>query len=119
MAEGKLVANFKEIMQIGITFLLTVFAWIFFRADNLSHAFSYISRIFNSTNVYGFEVFPYRIIGFIIFFIIIEWFGKEGKYALEKIDILPKIARFSIYSVLIFAILVYSGEQQEFIYFQF
>ena len=36
----------KNSFHIALTFGLTVFAWIFFRANNVNHAFSYISEIF-------------------------------------------------------------------------
>jgi len=42
VAEGKWIPNLKELTQILITFSLTVFAWIFFRANSVSHAFDYI-----------------------------------------------------------------------------
>ena len=42
VAYDKSLPSFKEILQIGVTFGLTVFAWIFFRAENLGHAFGYI-----------------------------------------------------------------------------
>lgn len=35
-------SNFLNIM---VTFILVMFAWIFFRAENLTHAFEYISKI--------------------------------------------------------------------------
>ena len=34
-----------ELLKVSATFMLTVFAWIFFRADNLKHALLYIKRI--------------------------------------------------------------------------
>ena len=49
VAKGKNLPTFKEFFQILITFGLTVFAWIFFRAENIGHAFSYISEIFSTS----------------------------------------------------------------------
>lgn len=34
-----------QLLQMGCTFLLTTFAWIFFRADSLSHAFAYLRQM--------------------------------------------------------------------------
>ena len=39
VAEGKLLPSLRELFAMLTTFRLTVFAWIFFRAENLSHAF--------------------------------------------------------------------------------
>jgi D-alanyl-lipoteichoic acid acyltransferase DltB (MBOAT superfamily) len=47
VAKGKYLPTLKEFFDIGLTFGLTVFAWIFFRANNVTHAMSYISGIFS------------------------------------------------------------------------
>lgn len=49
VASGRKLPSFKDIMNISITFGLITFAWIFFRAENVEQAFSYISRILNPT----------------------------------------------------------------------
>lgn len=49
VAQGKLLPSIKELSFIFLTFGLTVFAWIFFRAENIGHAISYISEIFSSS----------------------------------------------------------------------
>ena len=49
VAEGKLLPSIRELFAMLTTFTLTVFAWIFFRAENISHAFSYIGGIFSDT----------------------------------------------------------------------
>ena len=48
VAEGKLLPSVKDLLNMSITFALTLFAWIFFRAENVQHAFQYISQIFSS-----------------------------------------------------------------------
>lgn len=45
VAQGKALPSLKEISFMLLTFGLTVFAWIFFRAVNIEHAISYISEI--------------------------------------------------------------------------
>lgn len=47
-AGGKWYPSLRETGQILITFLLVCFAWIFFRADDMSHAIGYISHMFGS-----------------------------------------------------------------------
>jgi D-alanyl-lipoteichoic acid acyltransferase DltB (MBOAT superfamily) len=47
-AEGRLVPNTKEIFQIGLTFSLTVLAWVFFRAKCVGDAWIYLRGIFSS-----------------------------------------------------------------------
>ena len=46
IAENRNFPTIKELLSMLSTFSLTVFAWIFFRAESVSQAFSYINRIF-------------------------------------------------------------------------
>ena len=119
VAEGRVFANLKEIRQILITFSLTVFAWIFFRANTVSHALHYIADMF-TINFFSFnETFSTELYWLVLFFIVIEWLGKSSKYAIEKIDKYPKIVRWFFYLGVIVLMFAYTGEEQEFIYFQF
>ena len=109
-----------DMLKMGGTFVLTVFAWIFFRAETIAHAFEYIARIpQNLTSVP--EMLPRRIIFVILlFFIVVEWFGRRGQYALENIGCgWPKAVRWSFYYLIVVLIVLYAGISQEFIYFQF
>ena len=49
VAQGKLLPSIKEFSFMLLTFGLTVFAWIFFRAEDIGHAFSYISEILSTS----------------------------------------------------------------------
>ena len=123
VARGKYLPTLKEFFEIGITFSLTVFAWIFFRATNVKQAFSFISEIFSRSFFtipqYIGELEP-LIILMIILFMLIEWFGREQQYALAQIGIKWKRPlRHLLYYVIILAILLFSTKEQQFIYFQF
>ena len=120
VAKGKNLPTFKEFFQILITFGLTVFAWIFFRAENIGHAFNYISEIF-STSLISMPGFKNPITIFLVFiFIIIEWIGREQEFALEKFALnWNKYLRWFFYYVLAMFIILFIGQKQEFIYFQF
>ena len=124
VAEGKLLPSYRELFAMLTTFTLTVFAWIFFRAENLNHAFSYIKEIFSETL---FRI-PYfkdgtnsiKIIILVIIFVIIEWLGRKNKFAIEKIlQNFNKYLRFFSYSIIIILIfLLYKDGTNTFIYFQ-
>ena len=107
-----------------LTFSLTVFAWIFFRAENISHAFEYIAEIL-STSLFTIPQFEGRkqalaIVIAVVVFIIIEWLGREEEYAIEKIGLKwRKPLRHTMYYCIVMAIYFFSGKEQEFIYFQF
>ncbi|CAN0603038.1 unnamed protein product, partial [Ectocarpus sp. 12 AP-2014] len=57
VAQERWLPNFKETIQIAITFTLTVFAWIFFRANSVHHAFDYILHIFKENS----QVVPFSV----------------------------------------------------------
>lgn len=120
VAIGKIVPSIKEIFQILVTFTLTVFAWIFFRANNLDHAVNYISGIFTKSL---FTIPPDRpliLILIVIIFVLIEWLGREHQFAIANIDNkLPRQIRWVFYYAVIFMIFYFSGTEQQFIYFQF
>lgn len=120
VAAGKFFPSIKDTFNITLTFLLTVFMWIFFRAESVSHAFEYIKRLF-SKNLFTLpEVTPYHVLIFILLFMIIEWFGRENNYAIEKLgNRWPNIIRWIFYYILIFCIFLFFGKEEQFIYFQF
>jgi D-alanyl-lipoteichoic acid acyltransferase DltB (MBOAT superfamily) len=119
VAEGRYLPNLKEIWQMSSTFFITLIAWIFFRADNVTHAFLFIKNIFTSSLFTWPELFPYTILLLVAFFMVIEWLGRTGEYAIAKIDFLNRPLRWCFYFLIIILIFSFTGEQQEFIYFQF
>jgi D-alanyl-lipoteichoic acid acyltransferase DltB (MBOAT superfamily) len=124
VAKGKYFPTFKEFYSIALTFVVTVFAWIFFRANSLSHAFNYISGIF-SISFFSIPVFNERFLAMqtlvlVFIFMVIEWLGRENQYALAKLGLKwHAVYRFSLYYLIIFSLYWYSGKEQQFIYFQF
>lgn len=119
VAEGKYLPTLKEIMQMSTTFFITLVAWIFFRADNVTNAFIYIKDMF-TTSLFGVpEVLPYTILALVAFFTFIEWLGRSGEYAIQRIDFIKKSLRWGLYMFLVILLFLFTGEQQEFIYFQF
>lgn len=111
-------ASAKDFFSIAFTFLLTCFAWIFFRSANLHNAFQFIGEIFSKSIFHFPTVRPYFLISLIITFIIIEWLGRKREYALAEIN-MPKFFRWVAYYVMIFLIFYFAGSEEPFIYFQF
>lgn len=125
VAKGKPLPSLKEFLSMLLTFGLTVFAWIFFRAQNIEHAFSYISEIFSNT-LFQMPKFEARnnaflVILLIVIFMTIEWQGRQGQYAISNIDSkLNRPLRWIFYSLIIFAIGMFMPSiETPFIYFQF
>ena len=125
VAQGKFFPNIKELSFMLLTFGLTVFAWIFFRAENIGHAFNYISEILSSS-LFEIPKFAGRRSAFttiliIGIFVLIEWQGREGQYAISDIgQKWYRPLRWTFYSLLIFAIGMFMPSvESPFIYFQF
>ena len=82
VAQGKYLPSIKEVISMGVTFFLTIFAWIFFRAENLGHALSYIKVIFSKSLLTLPQIRPISVIVFVLIFMLIEWQGRDKKYAI-------------------------------------
>ena len=124
VAQGKYFPSIKDLFSIIVTFSLTVFAWIFFRSASLAHAFSIVSEIFSASllSVPKFVGMGKALITLVLvaIFILIEWQGREGQYAISSLGLKwKKPLRFAFYYALIIGIFWFAGSEQEFIYFQF
>jgi len=124
VAEGEVLPSIKEFFLMLLTFGLTVFAWIFFRANNIEHAISYISEIFSASLF----TIPRASLGIgglatiilIIIFVWMEWKGRASQYAIAHFGASWKRPlRYAMYYAIILSIYWFAGNEQEFIYFQF
>lgn len=124
VAQGKILPSAKEFLSIVITFSLTVFAWIFFRAKSVTHAVSYIAEMF-STSLFTVPHYTglkrsLTILCFTMIFLIVEWLGRENQFALANLELkFKKTTRWTFYIIIAVVIFLNQGKEQEFIYFQF
>ena len=127
VAANRLLPSFRDGIAILSTFLLTCFAWIFFRADSISHAIEYIKRICSDTlfkspitDIWTINT-AYQIVYLVIlmlFFIVVEWLHRDKEYGLQ-INIKSKTLRWLLFYFIILSCFLMNGIKQEFIYFQF
>jgi len=122
VSEGRFFPRIKELFQIGATFILILFAWVFFRSESVVHALQYINHMLS----WSFFQYPnYAIKNSYIFYIsciiVVDWLQREKQHALQfdHTTCIPKPVRWMIYYGIIFSILLFKGKKQEFIYFQF
>jgi alginate O-acetyltransferase complex protein AlgI len=124
IAQGRLIPTVREFFLMLLTFSLTVFAWIFFRADSIGHALNYITEILSPSLF----TFPSRELGFgsiltialIAIFLTIEWLGRNAQYGIASLGLnWHRSLRWLLYFAFAMTILFFSGSKQEFIYFQF
>jgi len=112
-------AGITNFFNIITTFLLVVFAWVFFRSNTINIAFAYLKRLFTDLNFssqyLSIERYSIEIVLLIILFVLVEWCSKNQEH--------PFIGKFkSIYlTVTIFLIIILGvySEHSAFIYFQF
>ena len=128
VASKSLFPSFKEFFQMMITFGIATFAWIFFRSNSISEAILYLKHlaggltqkwVYHSSFNYIQWNINKSIFILIILFFTIEWFGRKRYNPLLIFDRYNRIIRWVFYTIIIFFILYFSGEEEQFIYFQF
>ena len=125
VAEGRMLPSLRELLQMGTTFLLTVLAWVFFRAENIVHASHFLKGIvrnsfFELPNVNGkFNILNYFLL--IIFMITIEWKSRGKTHGLFNINLGLGILNHLLLLILTLAVMsgVLESDETTFIYFQF
>ena len=118
VAQEKLFPSLKEALQISSTFILCVFAWIFFRSENLTQAIEYINGIF-SPSLFSIPEIPLKPIILITCFLLFEWSQRHKEQPLQFLFNKQPLLRWGLYYTIIFISFYFSKVQQSFIYFQF
>ncbi len=122
VAPGKLLPSFKEFLQMTATFLLVVIGWIIFRAENITQAYTYISKMLTEFS-FGPAEFDPVILVYIAVLTIAEWLQRAMPHALyinsSNGIFKHRSVRWAIYYIILVATILLTGNQQEFIYFQF
>lgn len=115
----------KELLSIGLMFLLMMLNFVLLRADSILQAFDIYVGIGTLTS-WAFPEVQYLISVFylivlILMFLAIEWGTKDKEHPLQ--DLFPNsspILRYTIYSLIILFIGVFMATTEtDFIYFQF
>lgn len=125
VAYNRLLPNIKEIVQMGLTFLLVVIGWVFFRAENISQAFDYLGRMTEFETLRAtYSIFTIKtasswVIWAIILMIIVEWIQRNKQHGLDLSAIQSHIVKYAIYLLLLTILFVLGGTAETFIYFQF
>ena len=128
--EGKRLPSPKMLLRILRTFAMTCLAWVFFRAQTLSHALMILKKfIFDIWSVAAYRSLTMtlaaspvggRIFLFLAVFICVEWLQRHYEHPLA-LDFWPKPIRWAVYTGMLWMILRYSPTtvSGDFIYFKF
>ena len=127
VAEGHLFPNFKELLQMTVTFGLVLAGWIVFRAESIGQAAGYLKGMCDPS-LFGIPVMPgigisRALAATTLFFVFIlfatEWLHRERAHGLS-LRIRNRAARYIIYIVILLVILSSRAtEPAAFVYFQF
>jgi len=121
-AEGKLLPSLREVFQIVFTFLLVAIGWVFFRAESIEQAILYLQGIFDTSffSIPRFRRFSHSEVVkiYLVIMFTAEWLQRNKQHGLDIARINPWLRRI-VYILIIFSIIFYTGENEQFIYFQF
>ncbi|WP_282148194.1 MBOAT family O-acyltransferase [Algibacter lectus] len=118
VAENSVFIGFKELLQVTTTFLITILAWVFFRAPSVNVAFNYIYNLFSITilDIPTVDLKPFIFIFILVFF---EWLNRKQQHGLVLSNVNFALFRWTIYTFIFCLILIFGAKSQSFIYFQF
>lgn len=120
IAQGKNIPSLRELFQMTFMFILLSLTSVFFRAENVGQAFTYLSNIFTLSILQPPDMGQLMfVVPFMVFFFIMEWFSRNKQHALE-IRNRPVYIRWSLYLIIGFMVLLaYDNNPNDFIYLQF
>lgn len=121
---GRILPSLNQFIRILATFSMVCVAWVFFRADNVTEAFAYLSRMAETlfTDLPGFVQFvddAVEALVAIVLLLLVEWFQRHREHGLELSHLKYGWLRWLIYYGVIAALYYHGGAAQDFIYFQF
>lgn len=118
VAHNSLFPSIKDLLAIKTTFIITCFAWIFFRSPTVNDAFRYIGGIASFKPSINLAQFAPYLFG-IILLMMIEWIGRKKDCPIDfNSDSL--LLKYVFYASFVFVIIFFGAtEKQSFIYFQF
>jgi alginate O-acetyltransferase complex protein AlgI len=129
VAVGNFFPGWRNLFLMGVTFCMTVFAWIFFRAENIGHAWQFIrdmaigltlkSGYVETVNLFYWKI-GYALPVILAGFILVEWVGREHQFAIQNLGLKWRRSfRYLMYYGIVLMLFYFGGKEQEFIYFQF
>ncbi len=123
VAQNTILPTLTEVGQLILTFAIITFSRIFFRSETITDSFNFIGKIFSDFSYVSYEhPLGHRMIDYyvlIVLFILYEYMIRKDERSPFKFK--SKYVRYTIYSLVIMAMLLFYDESanQSFIYFQF
>ncbi len=110
-----------DVLRICWTFLLVDLAWIFFRADNVGAAFTYLRGMVHPSIFSLPDPLPARLLLLIAVMLGVEWINRKEAHGLALAGrmTVPMPVRWAMYLAIAATLPLFGGTSDAFIYFQF
>jgi alginate O-acetyltransferase complex protein AlgI len=110
-----------DLLRMLRTFLLVDLAWVFFRADDVHSALAYLRGIAQPSLLSIPDPLPAKLLALIGFMLAVEWVNRREGHGLALLArvAVPTPVRWSAYLAIAFALPLFGGTSDAFIYFQF
>ena len=122
VAANSALPSLKELGSMLLTFILVTIGWIIFRSETITDAIAILRRVFAfgiwGTPWYGMTYEVPTAIAIAICFLI-EWINRRRAHSFEFSWIKSTWIRLLLYYIIVISIILYSGKNVTFIYFQF
>ncbi len=122
VAANSALPSWSELGRMLLTFTLVVFGWIIFRAETITAAGDIFSRIFSSTlftTPYAWNEYKIPTLVAIFACLITEWCNRKQLHGFDIQRIKRPLIRIAMYYAIFTMIVLFSGKNITFIYFQF
>lgn len=122
ITDNQLMPNVKESLQMLFTFVSALVGWVFFRSESVADAFAFLNVVFSPTLTSGLLIVnglnTNILLVFIMIMTVFEWLNRNREFGFD-ISNCNVIFRHLVYWALIFVVILYIGDNESFIYFQF
>ena len=122
-----ILPSIREIWAISKTFILVMIGWIIFRSENIEQAYRYLHYAIvkwdfvNDISRLGLpRTTLVSSLVMIILMTTLDWTQRHRIYGLQIVTQFKTAeVRWAIYIIFLLLILIFAGQQEQFIYFQF
>lgn len=124
VAANRMLPTWREMGQMLLTFVLVVIGWIIFRAESITQAWEYLGRMWQwGTLKASYRFFTqsdiYTTSWLIVLMLVVEWVQRNKKHGLEFVESYSWVVRYVVYAIMFLLLILFYGQNETFIYFQF
>ena len=117
VAGQRLLPSWRDLLQMGSTFVLVLVSWVFFRAESVGKACDYLWRLMD-VSILQLPSTHRNPLPAVAALLVVEWIQRHKQHGLES-PRCPSWIRWVIYWFLAMLCLACFRPASEFIYFQF